>query len=185
MIIAFGGYKNSGKSEATKYLIEKYGFSEVKMADPLKDMIRTLYSYSNYTKEEIEDRVEGSLKDEFDEFLNCTPRQAMQQLGTEWRDSLPNTTLWSDIFLDRVRKTKDNIVSSDVRFVHEIEALRDVGGYYVWIRRPGKKSDGHASEKDMSSYANFIIENDHDINKLCSEVERVHKIFLTYSYQGI
>lgn len=173
-IIAFGGYKSSGKSEATRYLVSN-GYTELKMADPLKDMLRTLYSYSDYSLDMIEERLEGSLKEIEDPFLGVSPRLAMQTLGTEWRNML-NTRLWSNIWLLRARemgRLDRNVVSSDVRFLHEIEALRSVGGKFVWISRPGTSSDGHDSEQDMSRYADYGINNEYDINYLRSEVTKI------------
>lgn len=176
MLICFAGYRSSGKSEATKTLLAR-GFREVKMADPLKDMLRTLYSYSRYSLDEIEERIEGSLKEQHDPFLGCTPRLAMQRLGTEWRLSIENITLWSDIWSRRVSQIVNsfhtNVVCSDVRFDYEVAAVRRAGGKTYWITRPRTESDGHASESDISSLCDGIIVNDHDLNKLRSEVLRL------------
>ena len=65
------------------------------------------------------------------------------------------------------------VCCSDVRFPHEADALRAVGGRLVWIDRPGTKSDGHESEQDIRHLADHIIVNDHDINHLRSEVRRI------------
>lgn len=172
-IIAFAGYKGSGKSEAVKTL-EQLGFVDVKMAAPLKAMLRTMYQYCGLTHNEIESRLEGDLKEQPDDWLmGRTPRHAMQQLGTEWRNSIhPN--LWIPMWQRRVRMLKPNpVCCSDVRFPHEVDALRAVGGRLVWIDRPGTKSDGHDSEQDIRHLADRIIINDHDINYLRSEVRRI------------
>jgi hypothetical protein len=64
--------------------------------------------------------------------LNITPRETFQKIGTEFgqyiiHELLPNLniekrTLWTQI-LDNVDKSK-NIVISDVRFQHEINAIK-------------------------------------------------------------
>jgi len=174
MIIAFGGQKQSGKSTASKLLLDK-GYRELKMADPLKDMLRELYSYSDYTKDEIEERIEGSLKEVPDAFLGTTPRYAMQTLGTEWRN-LFNTNLWSYIWYKRAKKLQEHkidVVCSDLRFPHELDMLKQLGGTYIWISRGELIQPEHESEQDMSSYADYIIQNDFDINFLRSEVLRI------------
>ena len=97
----------------------------------------------------------------------------MQQLGTEWRNSI-DPHLWIPMWQRRVRMLKPNpICCSDVRFAHEVDALRAVGGRLVWIDRPGTHSDGHASEQDIRHLAEYVITNDHDINYLRSEVRRI------------
>ena len=55
MIIAFAGFKGSGKSEAVATL-EQLGFVDVKMAAPLKAMLRTMYQYCGLTHDEPEEK---------------------------------------------------------------------------------------------------------------------------------
>jgi hypothetical protein len=61
-------------------------------------------------------------------------------------------------------------VCSDIRFPHEIAAVRRAGGKTYWISRPGTGPDGHASELDISALCDGIIQNDHDLNALRSRV---------------
>ncbi len=172
MIIAFAGYKSSGKSEAVNTLTQA-GFTDVKMAAPLKAMLRAMYTYCGLDDSSIERRLEGDLKELPDPWLmGQTPRHAMQQLGTEWRNSI-DERLWIPMWQHRVCNTQGNICCSDVRFPHEVDALRAVGGRLVWIDRPGTLSDGHASEQSIKHLADHTITNDHDINFLRSEVRRL------------
>jgi hypothetical protein len=173
MIIAFAGYKGSGKSEAVNTLMQ-LGFTDVKMAAPLKQMLAAMYQYCGLTHEQVNRRLEGDLKEQPDEWLiGQTPRHAMQQLGTEWRNSI-HTSLWIPMWQRRVRMLKPNpVCCSDVRFPHEVDALRAVGGRLIWIDRPGTHSDGHASEQDIRHLADETITNDHDVNTLRSAVRRI------------
>lgn len=173
MIIAFAGYRGSGKSEAVRTLTE-LGFTDVKMAAPLKAMLATMYEYCGLDAEAIDRRLEGDLKEVADEWLGGqTPRHAMQQLGTEWRNSV-HADLWIPMWQRRVRMLKPNpVCCSDIRFTHEVDALRASGGRLVWINRPGTESDGHESEQDIRHLAEYVITNDHDINYLRSEVRRI------------
>ena len=173
MIIAFAGYKGSGKSEAVVTLTQ-LGFTDVKMAAPLKQMLTAMYYYCGLTNDEIHRRLEGDLKEQPDDWLmGRTPRHAMQQLGTEWRNSI-DPHLWIPMWQRRIRMLKPNpVCCSDVRFHHEVDALRAVGGRLVWIDRPGTKSDGHESEQGIRHLADRIIVNDHDINHLRSQVRRI------------
>lgn len=173
MIIAFAGYRGSGKSEAVRTLTQ-LGFTDVKMAAPLKAMLATMYEYCGLDAEAIYRRLEGDLKEVADEWLGGqTPRHAMQQLGTEWRNSI-DPHLWIPMWQRRVRMLKPNpVCCSDIRFPQEVNALRASGGRLVWINRPGTESDGHASEQSIRHLADEVIDNDHDVNKLRSEVLRM------------
>lgn len=79
-VIALTGLAGSGKSTASKYLVEKHGYQLVKFAGPLKDMLRAI-GFG-------EDDIEGNGK-ELSNSLLCdkTPRHAMQTLGTEWGEN--------------------------------------------------------------------------------------------------
>lgn len=175
MIIAFSGYKGSGKSTATKAL-EEAGFVDVKMADPLKQMLRELFRYGGCTESYIERCLEGDLKEvpEKQVLLGATPRHAMQQLGTEWRNSI-NEHLWTNLWRRRVSELLDDgfsVVCSDIRFPHEVELLRTFGddAYLIHISREGHIPGNHASETDISSYADKIIVNNGTVEHLIDEV---------------
>lgn len=176
MIIAFAGYKGSGKSTATSTLLE-LGFVDVKMAAPLKLMLAAMYDYCGVSEQDINRRLEGDLKEQPDDWLmGQTPRHAMQQLGTEWRNSI-DPLLWIPMWKRRVQALKPaNITCSDVRFATEVAALHAMGGRLIWIDRPGTSSDGHASEQSIKHLADYIIQNDHDINYLRSEAVRITTI---------
>jgi hypothetical protein len=176
MIIAFAGYKGSGKSEATSTLIQR-GFVDVKMAAPLKLMLAAMYDYCGISEQDINRRLEGDLKEQPDDWLmGRTPRHAMQQLGTEWRNTI-DPLLWIPMWKRRVQALKPaNITCSDIRFVTEVAALHAMNGKLVWIDRPDTCSDGHASEQSIAHLADYIIQNDHDINYLRSEALRITTI---------
>ena len=171
-IIAFAGFKGSGKSEATNLLIAK-GYTDIKMAAPVKAMLAELWRYNNISEEDIFRRLEGDLKEVADVFLEGkSPRFAMQMLGTEWRN-LFSERLWVNMWLRKVEVSSTNVVCSDVRFPAEVETLHSLGGKLIWIHRPGTGGDKHASEQNISHLADEILNNDHDINKLRSEVIRM------------
>lgn len=169
-VVAFAGKRGSGKSTAAAAL---NGFTDVKFADPLKNMLRALYHTCGLSFEDIERRIEGDLKEVEDHWLNgSTPRWAMQSLGTEWRDLL-STNLWSDIFVKRVMSGTcgDRIVVSDWRFPHETEALDRVGALKIKIDRPSaEKTDAasmHLSETSVDLLkADAVILNTGSVEEL-------------------
>jgi hypothetical protein len=144
MIIGLTGYAGSGKSTAAQHLVEKHGFTLVKFAGPLKQMMRCLG---------LGDReIEGELKEEPHPLLSGkTPRYAMQTLGTEWGRDLIGFGLWVDVAMASAATVIDQggrVVIDDCRFPNEAAAIKDAGGTVVNIRRPGVGPvNGHASEQ--------------------------------------
>lgn len=154
MLIAVTGAKSSGKDTFAKLFLEK-GFRHEKFAEPLKNMIRSLYTDAGLDLTEIEKRIEGPLKEKPCEILNgATPRYAMQTVGTEWAKMVdPTHTIWSNLFHARVGdllKTGWPVICTDLRFLHEFEVIQSLGGYVVRVERPGHLlDDQHPSETEM------------------------------------
>jgi len=136
-IVALLGASSSGKSLVAQYLVKHHGFTRVRFAQPLKDMLRTLGL--------SEDQVDGpqDVRNQPSELLcGKTPRYAMQMLGTEWRD-LIGKKLWARITRARIMalaKGRDEIkiVIDDMRFPHEPRELTGPGWQLTLlaIRRP-------------------------------------------------
>lgn len=155
MLVGITGAKGSGKDTFAETFTRK-NFFLVKMADTLKDMLRTLYRAADVDEETIERKIEGDLKEEPCEILGgSTPRWAMQSLGTEWAKMVdPTHTLWSRIWEKRVAPLLLDgtpIVCTDVRFHHEAEVVRRLGGHLLRIERSGQATgDAHISETEMN-----------------------------------
>ncbi len=131
-LIAFTGHANCGKSTAAKMLVNQHGYTLVKFAGPLKQM---LYAIGLTTAE-----IEGDLKEQPCLLLGGhTPRYAMQTLGTEWGRKLISPNLWVNVAMDGVHAVLDQggkVVIDDCRFPNEVEAIRLAGGTVVRIVRP-------------------------------------------------
>ncbi len=139
-IIAFAGRIGAGKTMAARYLTDVYGFAPTKFAGPLKAMLRGL-GLDNL-------HLEGDLKEVPCDLLGGrTPRYAMQTLGTEWRDMM-HPHLWTQAWA-RALPEQGRIVVDDLRFRHEAEASRRLGGLVVRIDRtaPDDLAHTHASEQ--------------------------------------
>ena len=148
MIIGLTGLKRSGKDTFAEALV-KEGFTLVRFADPLKDMLRSLYRSAGVDEETIERKIEGDLKEKSCPILcGKTPRHAMQTLGTEWRDMI-GRDLWTNIWASKVDQL-GNVVTPDVRFHHETAPLKRREGVIFRVERPGfKTKDVHISETEM------------------------------------
>jgi hypothetical protein len=157
MLIGITGLKGSGKDTFATPLVWEQGFSNIKMADPIKVMLSTMYNIAGYSPQEVHRRLEGILKETPCSLLGGnTPRSVMQTLGTEWARMVdPTHTLWSRIWESRViplLKEGTPIVCTDIRFEHEVEVIRRLGGTMVRIVRPGQEPrDPHPSEVLMEA----------------------------------
>lgn len=149
MLVAVTGQKGSGKDTFAHGLIAE-GFIQTRFADPLKNMLRTLFKDAGI---DPEDYIEGPYKEApCDILCGKTPRHAMQTLGTEWRDMI-DRKLWTKLWQARAEfmlKQGLPVVVTDCRFIHEAATVRDMGGYIVRIERPTNRNDDpHISENEM------------------------------------
>lgn len=141
-VIALTGLAGSGKSTASKYLVEKHGYQLVKFAGPLKDMLRAI-GFG-------EDDIEGSDK-ELSNSLLCdkTPRHAMQTLGTEWGRKCIGENFWTGLWVDTatgVIAKGGRVVVDDCRFPNEAAEIRKLGGVVWRMVGRGGIAGAHESE---------------------------------------
>jgi hypothetical protein len=171
--IGIAGYKGCGKSLVADYLCQARKFEILKFADPLKDMLRAIGLSDSH--------IEGDKK-EVPLSLLCgkTARHAMQTLGTDWGRGMLGDSLWVNLWTDRARvmhQFDDKVVADDVRFENEIDAIHQLGGIVIYVRRGGCGSDGHASEDAgaLEELCDFSFENQGPALNLLTEIE--HTIF--------
>ncbi len=163
MLIGITGKKGAGKDTLASVLTER-NFYNAKMAEPLKNMLRSLYQDAGFDWVEVERRIEGDLKETPCEILcGQTPRYAMQTLGDEWRRLIGND-LWTKMWANRVAnllRQGSPIVCTDIRYLAEAQLVKDMGGYLVRVSRPGTEgTDTHVSETEMDQIqADYSIHN--------------------------
>jgi energy-coupling factor transporter ATP-binding protein EcfA2 len=162
-IIGIVGPKGSGKSTLANLLVQSYGYHRNPFAYPLKTMISSLLDIQGCPPQEIERMLDGDLKEVPTDYLaGRTPRLAMQTLGTEWRD-LIDRNLWARIWRRRTLRL-GRVVADDVRFLHEANVIRDMGGLIVTVARTRQFDlfDDHASEKGWLSIVPDAVVNNHE-----------------------
>ncbi|EHJ97684.1 AAA family ATPase [Agrobacterium tumefaciens] len=160
-VIALTGLAGSGKSTASKYLVEKHGYQLVKFAGPLKDMLRAIGL--------SEAQIEGELKEEPCEWLQgATPRHAMQTLGTQWGRTCIGPSFWIELWVRRVNliiAEGGRVVVDDCRFPNEADEVRKLGGVVWRIVGRGGIAGSHESEAGCGG-ADMEIRNTHGIDRL-------------------
>lgn len=141
MLVGFCGFIGSGKDTAADYLINYHGFRRDSFANSLKDALCDIFGWDRIL---LEGRTAEARawREQVDTWwanrLNIphlTPRWIMQQWGTEVCRNAFHDDIWIASLENRILKTKDNIVISDVRFPNEISAIKRAGGKVVRIVR--------------------------------------------------
>lgn len=177
VVIGIGGPKGSGKSTLAAYLVRTHAFRHLKLADPLKDMLRLFLSVRGLEDDVIERMIEGDLKETPTRYLGGkSPRHAMQTLGTEWGRNCLNENIWTEAMMDRIRAVRADepwrdIVIDDVRFENEAALVRKAGGLVISLVGRGTVSDVHPSEGGI--IADVYVSNDGSTRELFDEVERM------------
>lgn len=165
-IVAFTGVAGSGKSTATRHLVERHGYTLVKFAGPLKDMMRAIGL--------DERQIEGDLKETPCEWLQGkTPRHAMQTLGTQWGRDCIGKDFWLELWRRRVEivfADGGRVVTDDCRFPNEAQAIRRLGGDIYKIEGRGGIAGEHVSERGCGDQ-DLVLANDGAVEALHGKIE--------------
>ena len=140
MIIGFVGFIGSGKDTAADYLVNFHGFRRDSFANTLKDAVAAVFGWDRVL---LEGRTKEARewREQRDEWWSdrlgkdITPRHILQYWGTEVCRQGYHDDIWIASLENKMRKTGDNIVISDVRFPNEIKAIKSAGGQVVRIIR--------------------------------------------------
>ena len=161
-VIALTGLAGSGKSTASKYLVENHGYQLVKFAGPLKDMLRAIGLGEGH--------IEGAHKETGLAMLfGRTPRYAMQTLGTEWGRKCMGDSFWINLWRSRIDSALafgGRVVVDDCRFPNEADEVRKLGGVVWQIVGRGGIAGAHESEAgcgrpDMDIHNTGVISDLH------------------------
>jgi dephospho-CoA kinase len=141
MIIGFVGFIGSGKDTAADYLVNFHGFRRDSFANTLKDAVANVFGWDR-TLLEGRTSEARAWREEVDTWWaerlnmsNLTPRWVLQYWGTEVCRQGFHDDIWIASVENKMRKTTDNIVISDVRFPNEIKAIHNAGGIVVRVQR--------------------------------------------------
>ena len=161
MKIAFGHKMGSGKDTAVSYLVSRYGGKRLAFATPLYDI------------QEYAQRTCG--------FKLEKDRRFLQMVGTEWARRM-DPDVWIRLLLGNA-PLEGNSYLSDLRFLNELEALKDSGWVCVKLVRPtageraGTGCPEHQSEQDLDNVPNskwdHIIHNVGTIEEFHRELDNL------------
>lgn len=166
-IIGITGRKFSGKDTTGGYFVERHGFERLAFADPLKNAAHEIFGFNN-------DQLYGNEKEIIDQYWKITPRQALQFIGTDlFRNHicelLPDMgkDIWVYVLKRKItNELKKNpaakFVITDVRFPNELQAIKELGGITIKIKRTSvSNNDEHESEILIDGLiTDFVLQND-------------------------
>jgi hypothetical protein len=169
MIIGFSGKKQSGKDTAIREILGVFGkvrpIRVVRFADELKRIVTTCFDVrpSDFeTEEGKQRRVHPSYK---------TVRELLQIIGTDvFRELDPDC--WVNAYSMQVDRLKNDIIheteglwyplilTPDVRFPNEVEAIHRLGGVVIRLTR-NPIQDFHFSETALDGFEGFdaVLDN--------------------------
>lgn len=141
MIVGFVGFIGSGKDTAADYLVNFHEFRRDSFANTLKDAVAAVFGWDR-TLLEGRTKEAREWREQVDQWWaerlsmpKLTPRWVLQYWGTDVLRNAFHDDIWIASLENKMRKTKDNIVISDVRFPNEIKAIKNAGGKVIRIKR--------------------------------------------------
>ncbi|GJD51060.1 hypothetical protein OPKNFCMD_3811 [Methylobacterium crusticola] len=175
-VVALSGAAGAGKSTAAEILIGRHGYTRVKMAGPLKAMLRAI----GLGDAEIEgDRKEVPCK----LLMGATPRYAMIELGCAWGRERIHPDLWTHLWAHQacaVREAGGRVVCDDCRFLNEAAAVRELGGIVLRLRRPAVEGKiTHASEAHAFTPDLHVWNEENCPSALAAELEGALRLLVT------
>lgn len=197
MILGLCGLIGAGKDTAADYLCNFHGFKRESFAGTLKDAVSSVFGWD---RELLEGRTKHARewREEIDPWWanrlnipNLTPRWVLQQWGTDICRNHFHDDIWISSLENKLRKSEDNIVISDCRFLNEIAAIRNAGGRVVRIKRgpdpywfaiaknsidqmPIQYPDVHPSEYSWASAEfDIVIENNGSIEDMYTQIKNL------------
>ncbi|MBJ2267865.1 deoxynucleotide monophosphate kinase [Pseudomonas sp. MF6772] len=151
ILIGLTGRARSGKTTAAEHLARTYLLEQYAFADPLRDGLMAIFNLDPTD-------FEGDRKEQPLGWLDCSPRQLMQSMGTEWARNTVHPDVWVKLaeqnleYMTKAMGAVLGFVVSDVRFENEAELIRRRGGTVIHILRPNALAvNPHISEAGIAA----------------------------------
>jgi len=154
-----------GKSMVAQILKDQHQFEIHPFAGPLKKLTVSFVRQFGYSIGDAVDFV-YRYKERKIELIpgHPTTRHLMQTLGTEWGRNLIHRDVWVDMWHSTLPcLATASTVADDMRKTNEAGAIKDAGGEWWRVVRPGHEGEtnGHASEGALDDLAfDRVIIND-------------------------
>jgi len=180
-LIAVTGYKNSGKNAVCDVLRDSFGFKITGFADALKAQflaidpwinVGLIYGHWARLSDCVAEFGWDDAKERFPEV-----RRLLQKGGSEGGRDIFGQDIWVDTWMRNVDVLLDEeggVCVSDMRFVNEASAVRDLHGEVWRVHRPGTGPGEHRSESELDQIkADETIVNDGTLADLAVVVKQI------------
>lgn len=176
MVLGITGYKGSGKTTISNYLVKEHGFVPFSLSAPIKEVASLLFGWSS-------ERIEGE-KETLDRSIGLSPRQFLQTFGTDFMqhylsDQFPQykatigRLFWVKLLLTTPSfRYSRKAAISDIRFLHEVAEFRSVFHEMfnlisiVSTPRGTQVGDPHSSESEhLLLNPDFTVYNDGNLEE--------------------
>ena len=141
MIIGVCGLIGAGKDTVADYLVNIHQFRRESFANSLKDGVAMVFGWPRDMREG-RTRESREWREQVDPWWaerlampELTPRWVLQYWGTEVCRKSFHDDIWIAALENKLRKSQDDIVISDVRFPNEIKAIKNAGGTVIRVVR--------------------------------------------------
>lgn len=191
IIIGTTGKKFNGKDTIADYIVEKYGFIKISFAEPLKQVSKILFNFSD-------DQLYGNLKEHDDNYWKVTPRLVFQWLGTDIiRDKMKEIVPWvhNNFWIEHMKMSINNlykqnkdvkIIISDVRFINEANLIKNYNNFVNVVIKVHRDSvnnniDNHISETNIDLINNFdyLVVNNSSLQDLYDITDNIMNDVIT------
>jgi hypothetical protein len=173
MIIGLSGYARTGKDTIADILVEKYAFTKVAFATPIREALTRLNPNIMVGYENMPLSVALKMYD-WEQLKKEAPeiRGLLQRLGTEVGREMFDEDFWVSRAFAPLDLDED-IVFTDVRFKNEADTIKSYGGS-IWriVRSDIEAINKHSSETELDDYDfDTLIRNDFDLEMLTNLVD--------------
>ncbi len=156
ILIGLTGRARSGKTTAAEHLARTYLLEQYAFADPLRDGLMAIFNLDPTD-------FEGDRKEQPLGWLDFSPRQLMQSMGTEWARNTVHPDVWVKLaeqnleYMTKALGAVLGFVVSDVRFENEADLIRRRGGTIIHIFRPDAQDvNPHISEAGVAAHTDDL-----------------------------
>jgi hypothetical protein len=174
--IALSGKARSGKDTIAAYLIRRYGFTKIALAQPIKAALAAMLS----AIPGIENYLTDAGKETIIPPLGVSFRRLAQTLGSEWGRELIHPDIWiilADLSMKKAQTShpEARFVITDLRFSNEAVYVHDNHFDHWWVQRDTAyyNVESHPSECGVSQAdCNFTIANTGSLHDLEIQVDQ-------------
>lgn len=136
LVLGLVGATGSGKTTLARALVCEFGFENIHMGRPLKDMLRALGLPETAVAGNPEERAAPQPI-----LGGRSARYALSTLGTDWGRDMISPGLWANAVKAQIERRLQDVptallVIDDLRFPSDWTVVSDFGGLIIRVRRP-------------------------------------------------